>query len=190
MIKPLYFLGPINYYSMLVAEKNLEFAKYETFEKQTLRNRFNIAGANGLQTLTIHVEKSVANAPICDIKISHTERWQENMLRTLKTSYGKAPFFEFYDYKLFPVLEQKHTFIWDWSLELLHLSLDLLKIDLEIEESQNPIHLIKQENSTSIEKVYRQTFAERTGFITNLSIIDLIFNTGPNAIDFILPHES
>lgn len=188
-------MGSIGYYEKLLNANEIEFANAETFVKQTPRNRFTIAGANGVQNLTIHVEKAEAGTTIKDIRISHAEKWQTNMLRTLKTCYGNAPFFEFYDYKLFPELEKKHTFLWDWSLELFDISIQLLKSDAKFTEYNLPIkdldaNFISNDSPSEAANTYRQVFTERNGFVANLSIIDLIFNSGPNALDFLIRHES
>ena len=169
---------------------------YETYQKQSCRTRCNVMTANGLQTLAVPIVKTNGNHTLTkDIAISYKEPWQQIHQRCLEAAYRKTPYFDYY----FPYLEPAFSTKFEKLIELnefcLKFILKVLKINKEIiyTEDFEPIsdkedYRVKSSKwspkSTDFPKYY-QVFEDRQPFISNLSIIDLIFNEGPEAINYL-----
>jgi hypothetical protein len=190
------YLAPVEYYSAM-AKADTVFLEYcEFYEKQSYRNRCNIAGANGSLALTIPVEKSRGSRMLTrDVRISEHSDWQLQHWRSIESAYNSTPFFEYYKDDLIPFYEKSWTFLWDFNtevqtkmLELLDLQVDVrltkeYKVDFDenVQDVRNGIHP-KKETDVGSFKTYYQVFEQRFGFIPNLSSIDLLFNMGNESI--------
>jgi len=170
--------------------------RHENFVKSTGRNRCEIAGANGRQTLTIpllggrdHHQKYT------DTKISYTSNWQDNHWHSIQSAYGSAPYFEFYAHIFQKFYEKQPVFLYDFNLELLQASLAILKMKKSFEfttmyqnKFETGVDLRSTRGSFTKPVVlprYLQVFEERHGFISNLSILDLIFHLGPHSNEYL-----
>ena len=190
------YLAPVEYYSAM-AKADIVFLEHcEFYEKQSYRNRCNIAGANGQLALTIPVEKSKGSRMLTrDVRISEHSDWQLQHWRSIESAYNSTPFFEYYKDDLIPFYEKNWTFLWDFNteiqtklLELLDLQIDIqltkeYKVDFDenVQDVRNTIHP-KKETEVGSFKTYYQVFEQRFGFIPNLSSIDLLFNMGNESI--------
>ena len=190
------YLAPVEYYSAM-AKADIVFLEHcEFYEKQSYRNRCNIAGANGQLALTIPVEKSKGSRMLTrDVRISEHNDWQLQHWRSIESAYNSTPFFEYYKDDLIPFYEKNWTFLWDFNteiqtklLELLDLQIDIqltkeYKVDFDenVQDVRNTIHP-KKETEVGSFKTYYQVFEQRFGFIPNLSSIDLLFNMGNESI--------
>lgn len=190
------YLAPVEYYAALAKAETVFLEHCEFYEKQSYRNRCNIAGANGQLALTIPVEKSKGARMLTrDVRISEHSDWQLQHWRSIESAYNSTPFFEYYKDDLIPFYEKKWTFLWDFNaeiqlkmLELLDLQVDIqltreYKVDLDekVLDARNSIHP-KKEADIDLFKTYYQVFEQRFGFIPNLSSIDLLFNMGNESI--------
>ena len=186
------YLAPVEYYVALANAETVFLEQFDSYEKQTYRNRCNILTANGINTLSIPVEKpSGIKILTHDVRISGHNDWQIQHWRSIESAYNSTPFFEYYKDDFQPFYEKKWDFLWDFNLELQAKVLELLDLqpDLKYTEDyqvalnegvvdlRDSIHP-KKENSVTILKPYYQVFEQRFGFQENLSIIDLIFNMG------------
>ena len=190
------YLAPVEYYSAM-AKADIVFLEHcEFYEKQSYRNRCNIAGANGPLALTIPVEKSKGSRMLTrDVRISEHSDWQLQHWRSIESAYNSTPFFEYYKDDLIPFYEKNWTFLWDFNteiqtklLELLDLQVDIqltkeYKVDFDenVQDVRNSIHP-KKETEVGSFRTYYQVFEQRFGFIPNLSSIDLLFNMGNESI--------
>ena len=190
------YLAPVEYYSALAKTDTVFLEHCEFYEKQSYRNRCNIAGANGQLALTIPVEKSKGARMLTrDVRISEHSDWQLQHWRSIESAYNSTPFFEYYKDDLLPFYEQDWTFLWDFNAEIQSKVLELLDLQVDIQltkeykvdfdenvlDARNSIHP-KKETDTGSLKNYYQVFEQRFGFIPNLSIIDLLFNMGNESI--------
>ena len=167
MVLPTSFFGPVSWYEQIArASEPIYIEAHENFQKQTLRTRCRIATANGVQTLTVPVSGS---GSIKDIKISDHNNWRHLHWQALASAYGSSPFFE-----------KKWDFLFDYDLEITHKMCELLDIRTEIRLTDEYQGCSFNQHNDS--KPYYQVFQSRHGFIPDLSILDLLFNMGPEAI--------
>ena len=184
----------IQYISKLLIHKNIQLEIYDTYAKQTYRNRFEIYSPNGIQALSIPVEKiHGSKTMVKDILISQKTNWQDNHLKSIITAYKSSPFFEFYIDEFTPFFKKKYFKLIDLNTEILNKTIELLELENNITyttkynsiypiDYRDTIHPKKQtqkHDSTFLCATYHQTFESKFGFIKNLSILDLIFNEGP-----------
>lgn len=151
------------------------------YQKQTLRSRYAIAGPNKLQTLSIPVVHTGDKKRLDATEISYAEKWVREHAHSWKSAYGKAPFYEFYDYKLLPVIQQNHILIADLlraSITQLHA---VFQMDIPLLFTDEDLY---DEEPLQVEP-YMQVFDDRFGFRQPVSALDLIFNLGPEAADYI-----
>lgn len=196
-IFPSCYNPPINYFYYLLQHEEIIIDFNENFVKQTFRNRCQILSPNGIQNLSIpllHVKKRKTTKKT---QIAYVENWQKMHWRSLEAAYRSSPYFEYYEDRFYPVfMERKYEFLYELNLELLLLLLKTIGIETKITFSENysktyenavdyrAIMTPKQPNSLKFYK-YIQVFNDRHEFIPNLSVLDLLFNEGPNAINYL-----
>jgi hypothetical protein len=190
------YFAPIHFYSRYINHQNIYIEQYENFNKQTYRNRCEILGGNGKISLVIPVIKGRGpKIHIKDLKISYEMDWQRNHWRTIFSAYNSSPYFEFYKDDIQPFFEKKTKYLLDLNQSVHEIICDLLEIenksqlteDFEVvpENTINLRETISPKIKTQADKnfqptEYTQVFSEKFGFIPNLSILDLLFNEGPN----------
>jgi hypothetical protein len=195
---PLFYLPPIEYFSNLrVHKENVLFENAENFQKQTFRNRAIIHSPNGKLDLTVPVIKgSKSHTKMKDVKISYDFQWQRMHIMSLQTSYRSSAYFEFYEDDLSVFFEKKWNFLFDYNEELMNVLLKFLKLTIQFNYTDNfeksyqdkydfrdSIH--PKNDSKKQFKPYFQVFEERNGFFSNLSIVDLLFNQGPQSLKYL-----
>jgi hypothetical protein len=197
-VLPMFYLPPVDYFTQLNAFKpDVVFEQHEHFPKQTYRNRANIYSPDGVLSLVVPVIKGSKNhTKTKDVRISYDFRWQRSHWLGLQACYRRSAYFEYYEDDLAPFYDKQPVFLFDYNREMLELLLRLLKIKLELDftdtyEAYYP-NLTDLRNTfnakTTIEvqqKPYFQVFEERQGFLPNLSIVDLLFNQGPQALNYL-----
>jgi len=180
---PSYYLAPISYYARMVKCDTYCIDTDEPYRKQTLRNRCYIASPNGPLALTIPVVKFVpCHTPMRDIRISDHGNWRHLHWNALQSSYGRTPFFEFYADDFAPFYEKKWEFLVDYNQALQEKVCELIGMN-SLPHSITPSlpHSITSSLPHSITSYY-QLFSDRHGFMPDLSIVDLLFNMGPESI--------
>ncbi|MFV0390952.1 MAG: WbqC family protein [Paludibacteraceae bacterium] len=191
------YLPPVSYFIALLKADKVLLEANENYVKQSYRNRCNIATANGVETLTIPTESNNGEKiPIRDVRISKHGGWQKNHWRAINSAYRNSPYFEYLQDDFAPFYEKNWTFLWDYNYELLILILDFLSFektliltkDFENEyQNMNDFRYLIHPKKESIYNLtpYYQVFDRKFGFLEDLSIMDLIFNMGNEAIPYL-----
>jgi hypothetical protein len=191
------YLPPVEYFSLVSHAGEVYLEKQENYLKQTYRNRCYILSAHGPQLLSVPVYLgSVHKTPIKDIRIDYSKRWQQVHLRAMTASYNASPYFEFYFENIEKIISKNHEFLFDLNIELLESVLEMLKIKITISPTPdfkpvgNPENDFRYKISPKVKshfiyKEYYQVFEPDNRFVPGLSIIDLVFNLGPEASNFL-----
>ncbi|BDS15082.1 WbqC family protein [Aureispira anguillae] len=197
------YLGPIQYYSKFVKYPNLYIEQHENYRKGSFRNRCCIATANGVVPLSIPLLKGKhQQANIRTVAIDNSKNWQTIHWRSIKTAYGNSPFFEYYQDDFSLIYQKKYDLLFDFCLDLQELVLNSLQIapsiqyttafnkatDETVTDFRNcilPKNYTAPKDSDFKIIPYPQVFEDRLGFVANLSILDLLFCTGPEAIYYL-----
>lgn len=196
MILSTAYLPPVEYFQKIISSQIISIEKYEHFLKQTYRNRCHVLGSNGLQVLSIPLINAHEKILICEKKISYAENWQQQHWRSITSAYANSPYFIYYCDELKPFYENKFEFLFDYNTKLLQVLFKLLKIKAEIkfteifekEISDDFRNTISPKNKIEVArfKPYTQVFSDKHAFTPNLSVIDLLFNKGPEAGEFLI----
>jgi hypothetical protein len=187
---PLFYSGSVGYFQSLLAADSVQFEVHEHFIKQTQRNRLEILGPNGRQLLVIPTLKSAGKRTTGNVKISHAENWQKEHSKSLEAAYQRSPYFEFYEHEFEPFYVNKIELLSDFNLQFMKTILRLLKLDLNHTKTDE---YVSNENDLRIstfplleDKQYLQVFGDRHPFEPNLSILDALFNLGPQSAGLII----
>lgn len=196
IIHPTY-LPNIAHFVAMANSKEIAFEMDDNFVKQTYRNRSYIYGANGKLALNIPVVHSQKNRQkYRDVKIFNEEKWQNLHWKSLLSAYRTSPFFEYYEDELRPLFELKTDYILDFNFKCFETICDCLQLELNYTKTEiynntfeSGIDLrnlvnAKKEIQFKFEP-YTQVFSNKHSFIPNLSILDLLFNEGPNSIGYL-----
>jgi hypothetical protein len=193
---PTYF-SPISQYTEIVKASEIIFELDDNFQKQSYRNRCYIYNSNGKQLLTIPVKHLTKDSrkKTRDTLVENDFPWQDQHFKSLQIAYRTSPFFEFFEDDIAPIFEKKYKYLQDLNIDTFLFLTDALQIETnfsktkeyQIETSENDFRLlaeIKQQPKKLVDR-YIQMFDDKHGFIPNLSILDLLFMEGPNAISYL-----
>ena len=193
------YLPPVQYFAHLQSAEQVWIEQYDHYQKQTYRNRCVIAAPDGPLSLTVPIEKpNTQKAFMRDIRISDHGNWRHLHWNAIESAYNHTPFFEYYKDDFRPFYEKKFDFLVDYNEQLCQLVCQLIDIDtsflrtesyvaepsntiIDLRDAIHPKKEVMDDASFSAVPYY-QVFQERLGFLPNLSIIDLLFNMGPEAI--------
>ena len=197
-MKPAYistaYLGPVQQYSKMFHFPEVRIETSENYLKQSYRNRCIIAGANGPLPLSVPIVKpDTLKCLTKDIRISDHGNWRHLHWNAIVSAYNSTPFFEYYEDDFAPFYEKKYEFLFDFNEELRMLICQLLDIQPQIQyttsfeaDVENDFRWISPKQDIAdpsfLLKPYYQVFQNKHGFLPNLSIIDLLFNTGNEGI--------
>ena len=196
LLHPTYFPS-ISHCIAIVKANELVFEVNDTYQKQTYRNRTNIYGANGKLSLTVPVVFSQKNRQLYrDIKIHNDENWQTLHWKSLLSAYSTSPFFEFYKDDIAPLFHSKQDNLMAFNFKCLETIFECLQLHIDysktsvFEKEPKNIEDFRYLTDARKEKDYEfskyfQVFSDKYGFFNNLSILDLLFNEGPNALMYL-----
>ncbi len=202
------YFGPVQWYQKLNRYDRCIIEQYDSYQKQTYRNRCIIATANGTQSLTVPVEHETVDSKhesikTKDIRISDHNQWRRVHWNALQSAYNESPFFDYYADDIRPFFEKKYTFLIDFNEEIRQTICELIDIRPHVEHStiysspceggfevgsdfRDVIHAKHpQPDPDFLPKPYWQVFQHKHGFLSNLSILDLLFNMGPESVFFL-----
>lgn len=192
------YFAPVQYYSKFLKYNTVYIEQFENFIKQTYRNRCKIMGGSGPVMLIVPVVKGRGpKILIKDIRISYDTDWQRNHWRTLFSAYNSSPFFEYYSDEIRPFFEKRFSFLFDLNQSVHETICQLLELENQailtddFEKTPDGTLNFRETITPKIHKIepdihfqpaaYTQVFSDRSGFSPNLSILDLLFNEGPNS---------
>jgi hypothetical protein len=191
------YLPPVRYFTVISQADEVLIEREENYLKQTYRNRCYILSAHGPQLLSVPVYLgSVHKTLIKDIRIDYSKRWQQVHLRAMTASYNSSPYFEYYFENIEKIISKNHEYLLDLNMELTEIIVSILKIKKTFslttvfkmnKASENDFRytITPKRKSPVPNKEYRQVFDKDGSFIPDLSIIDLIFNMGPEAVNYL-----
>lgn len=197
------YLGNIQYYcKLLQPNEPVTIDLGEHYRKQSLRNRCEIMGANGVIPLTIPVYKtSGEKTAMKEVKIDYTKAWQHQHWNSIRSAYKNSPYFDYYAEEFEPLYKKEREFLWEFNRELQQTILDILGVSTPVSYSDS--YITESENDTDwrdslslkprLQKTdddfnpapYYQVFSDKLPFAPNLSILDLLFCEGPNTTEII-----
>ena len=195
LILPTYFPS-ISHFAVIAQSDSITFEMEDNFQKQTNRNRTYIYSPNGIQLLNIPVKHSKAtHQKTKDILIENEFDWQKQHFKSLEAAYRSSPFFEYFEDDIVPIFEKKHQYLMDLNFEVLDVVTKCLRMKLEFGKTTEYFHEVAdltdfrylangKKDTNSFEK-YAQVFDDKHGFINNLSVLDLLFNEGKFAMDYL-----
>ena len=209
------FMPPVSYFAAIAEEFTLSYGRVvslvparlrleacENYQKQSYRNRCRIYAAGGVESLTLPVvhEGGTSSLPIREIRVDWSRDWLPRMERAIVSAYESSPYFEYYRDSLFDILESRPEKLFDLSIRLIHYFLGKIGISADIDfttEYERPgetapdirdlrglIHP-KRPSILKTEKPYWQVFAAKYGYKSDLSVMDLLFNEGPDSISYL-----
>jgi len=202
LIQPSFFASVIQYV-LMASSDDIVFEKCDNFQKQTYRNRCYIYGANGKQLLTVPIlhSKGLGRQKTRDVKIDNSFPWEKQLIKSLESSYRSSPYFEYYEDDILEIFNKKHTSLFDFNLCAHEVISECLQLENSISFTESFTENLKdgtdfrylveakREPDYNLKK-YTQVFETKHGYIANLSILDLLFNEGTNALQYLENHKS
>lgn len=186
-------LGPIYTYMQYEAYSKIFIEVCENYQKKTVRNRYQLMTTNGVITLSIPLKKGKNNQmPVSEVQIAYDESWHLQQLHTIRSAYGKSAYFEYYFPELEDIFMAEEKYLVTFNNRLLSSMLKNLKLTVPIDMTSSYIHpedidlytadFRNQKSPDYIQyQPYIQVWSDRFNFAPNLSILDLLFCTGPEA---------
>jgi len=197
LLHPSYFPS-ISHFVAMAQSESITFEMEDNFQKQTNRNRTYIYSPNGIQLLNIPVKHSnLSHQKTKDIKIESEFDWQKQHFKSLEAAYRSSPFFEFFEDDIQPIFQKKYTFLMDLNFETLDVLSKCLRMKVDFDTTTEYFHevnntlitdfryLINGKKDNSVFENYTQVFDDKHGFLNNLSVLDLLFNEGKYAMEYL-----
>ena len=192
------YLAPVSYFTMLYSCEKAYIECHDNYMKQTYRNRCIIASADGPLSLTIPVEKSSeGKCAMKDIRISDHGNWRHVHRNTFVAAYKQSAFFDYYMDEFNRFFERKYEFLYDFNMDLTRWLCEQIDIQpeliptseymevgslMDLRDVIHPKRTQEEMKPFFTPKQYYQVFDAKNGFIPDMSIIDLLFNMGPESL--------
>ncbi|WP_298221722.1 WbqC family protein [Flavobacterium sp.] len=195
LIHPTYFPSISHFVAMAQAD-SITMEMEDNFQKQTNRNRTMIYSPNGIQLLNIPIKHTKEkHQKTKEVKLETAFDWQKQHFKSLEAAYRTSPFFEYFEDAITPIFTKKHTFMMDLNFETIEIVSKCLGMPFQYHQTQEYFHevtdftdfrnLANGKKDTSVFEPYTQVFGDKHGFLNNLSILDLLFNEGRFALDYL-----
>jgi hypothetical protein len=193
------YFGPVQWYQKLCRYDRVLIEHCDAYQKQTYRNRCLIATTQGVQALTVpvvHGRDAQQDREV--IKISDHGNWRHLHWQALQTAYGDSPFFEYYEDDLRPFFTERWELLYDFNEAIRLKMCELLDIHPvvshttqyhpssapnDFRDAIRPKHPLPDAHFEP--RPYYQVYQQKHGFLPNLSILDLLFNMGPESIYYL-----
>ncbi|MBL0012607.1 MAG: WbqC family protein [Flavobacterium sp.] len=195
LIHPTYFPS-ISHFVVMAQADRIVLEVEDNFQKQTNRNRTYIYSPNGIQLLNIPIKHTKErHQNIKEVQLETAFDWQKQHFKSLEAAYRTSPFFEYFEDSLMPIFDKKYRFLMDLNLESMSIVSKCLGMSFEYEKTIEYFHEVKEyedfrslangKKDTYSFESYTQVFGDKHGFLNNLSILDLLFNEGRYALDYL-----
>jgi hypothetical protein len=195
LIHPSYFPS-ISHFVAIAKANIVTFEVEDNFQKQTNRNRMYIYSPNGIQLLNVPVKhNNERHQRIKEVKIQNDFDWQKQHFKSLEAAYRTSPFFEYFEDDIQPIFQKKHNYLMDLNMETMAIVSKCMRLEFDYDETTEYFHivtdkidhrnLINGKKDTSFFEPYTQVFGDKHGYLNNLSILDLLFNEGRYALDYL-----
>jgi len=194
----LHFLPCLEFFTAIINADEILVSPTEIYQRQSYLNRTRIRLANKIENLSVPIQGRRPRLPLNKVLIDYSQNWQKIHLRGIQSAYGKAPFFEFFFPYIEPVYKKNHASLWELNLEMLTICLKLLrfsgrlKVCSKLDEESIDLDLrgqISPSESFSFRNLYSPfPYTQLFGldFEPNLSVIDILFCTGPEVKKLLL----
>ena len=193
------YFPPISYVAAMLDKPVVVVEQYETFPKQTYRNRAVMATANGLLPLSVPVIRTNGNHTYTkDMDICYNENWAAKHWRAIESAYNSSPYFLYYKDDVEAILNKKHRTLLELNMDILAFVFKKLKVakdiilstDFVVVDANADIEDYRNRFSPKNKEIiqlppYDQVFEDRYGFQQDLSILDLLFNMGPDSLGYL-----
>lgn len=197
LVHPTYFPSIATFATLV--QNDVVWEAHDNFQKQTYRNRCYICTDKGKHMLNIpikHVGGSEGRQKYSDVEIENEYDWKKVHWRTFETAYRTSPFFEFYEDDIRPLYEGNEASLYEFNMKTVQTVADIIGIEIPVgktstyelrpKEHSDARFLVEAKRELPIKmEPYTQVFGERHGFIPNLSVLDLLFNEGTNALSYL-----
>ncbi len=195
ILHPTYFPSISQFVAMAQAD-TITFEVEDNFQKQTNRNRMYIYSPNGIQLLNVPVKHSKElHQKTKDVRIENNFDWQKQHFKSLEAGYRSSPFFEYFEDEIISIFEKKYEFLKDLNFDTMTLVTKCLRMPFEYKETTEYFHeatnfldfrnLANGKKDATILEPYTQVFDDKHKFLNNLSVLDLLFNEGRYALDYL-----
>ncbi len=187
------YLGPVSYYRAVASADHVCVEQYDHYHKQTYRNRCKILTGNGVMDLSVPVVNAGGKMCVKDLRVAYVENWQQVHWRAIASAYNSSPFFEYYRDDFEPFFTRKTEFLIDLNMDLMRVVMDLIGLKTEVSLSDDYLTEITsvsdlresfspKSSAPSPLRPYYQVFDQKFGFVPDMSVLDLLFNMGPESI--------
>ena len=196
------FFPPVSWFAAAATEGKVYLEACENYQKQSYRNRCRIAAAGGVESLSVPVvhEGGTFKLPITEIKVDYSDSWIHKFCRAVDSAYESSPFLEYYRDELYAILASRPETLWSLNLAIIQFFIKKTGLQTSIvpteaftpsgnsiygEDLREAIHPKRPDTvlqRLQLEKPYFQVFAGKYGFAENLSVMDLLFNMGPESL--------
>jgi len=192
------YLPPVEYFAFLISGEALIDGE-ERYQKQSYRNRSVIMNGNGVLNLIIPTVHDQRMGVVKEVRIDYVTPWQRAHWRSIESAYNNTPFYLYYKDALKPFFEQKFEYLFDFNTQLTLTLLKALQVDVKVECTKtfspyeendlrleiHPKKARRPDYRYALKEPYYQVFEDKFGFSPNLSVIDLLFNEGPQATTYL-----
>ena len=178
------YFGPVQWYQKLHRAEHVMIEQWESYQKQTFRNRCVIATTQGQQALTVPIVRGTSPL-IKDIRISDHGNWRHLHWNAIVSAYGKSPFFDYYEDDLRPFFNQHWDYLLDFNEAIRQKMCELIDIQPQVTYTETFQGVHKEQEAPFVPKPYYQVYQQKHGFLPNLSILDLLCNMGPESIFYL-----
>lgn len=186
---------PVQFFSKYFVFDQIILDTSERFEKQSYRNRFQVLGANKVLDLIVPVHKGKTRLTTSEVRVSYHHDWKREHLQAIKSAYGKSPFFDHYFPQIEALYQKPQDLLFNWALQSIKwaenaIGLESLAMVGENEHAtdlkgiMHPKERYQKPDPSFKATSYFQCFSH-SGFVANLSVLDLIFNEGPNSVEVV-----